>query len=365
MGLFDRFIKPKAENPGNYHLPPELIVPGADNPYFNMYAEHGPDNAVYLLYADFASAYKWVLDAVKPESYFSNYTKAIQLLEAINRYRGKYRFKSPTPDQQLHEIKTNYLTNTNNFIHRFWESNLGAAQKLKTENGKKKRIDQFYDTLLIRYAGFLLEENVDYINRFRSVDTGAPVGQTKIAVTCKKYDVNSLQGIRNIPDTDYSVMRVLQKCATNHKRNGDLNPAIECLKKSNAISDSSPGEKLTEKEYLRVLNYIKLTKDNDAYVSEETAIRRRHPEFWDKRISNRITIRKELQQYRRIGTNLVTVQTFPDCPICSQYKDIVFSLDSKNRKYPKLPDEVMNQTHGCTKHYMALLGFYEGISSLG
>ena len=68
----------------------------------------------------------------------------------------------------------------------------------------------------------------------------------------------------------------MQKAATNHKANGDLDLAVECLLKSNQISDSLSYEKmhLTEKQYLRVIKYAELLNKELSKQIEDKARKR-------------------------------------------------------------------------------------------
>ena len=161
-------------------------------------------------------------------------------------------------------------------------------------------------------------------------------------------------------------MRPLQKSATDHKRNGDLQLAIECLKKSNAISDNISNRvgKLLEKEYLRVIKYIELTGNLELAKVEEEKICKIHPEFWDKRISNRQHIYEAINNCRKHHTDLIQIFSNRSCPICSKYNKQVFSISGNNLKFHKLPDEVRNQTHSCKKCIITAHSFYEGISNL-
>ena len=231
----------------DYNFPSGLIT--VQNPFIGMYRSHGVDHAVYLLYCDFESANKWILDAVKPDAYFSNYQKCLLILEEINSYTGLYDFRPPLPSEQIELLSNNYSANTNRFIKRYWEATLYAARKLKTENGKTGRLQKFFDSLLIEYKDYLNDDNIEYINSLDKTEVNQIKEEPKIPVICKDYDMHSVQGIRHIPYDDFAVMRLLQKCATNHKRNGDLDLAIECLRKSNQISDYSTDDKLSENLY--------------------------------------------------------------------------------------------------------------------
>ena len=359
MGFFERF-KTKQSSPTFQGLPEDFLA--STNPYKGKYSENGIENAVYLLYCDCSATSKWIKDAVKPDVFFDNYQKTLYILQELNKYTGKYRFRAPTPLQQINELCSEYTANTNNFIQRYWQATFASAQKLKTEKGRNNRIQQFFDTLLVQYRKYLFEDNIVLINHFKESNT--TVKAEKIIITYKHYDMNSVSGIQAIPTTDTEAMRALQKCATDHKRNHDINLAIACLRKSNEISDNNVENKLLEKEYLRILQYIKLLKEPSLLQAEENAIKRKHPEFWDKRVSNKKMIQENIKQYTQMGVYLVTVQGDPACPICAAYQNKVYSIGKRHRKYPPLPDEIIQQTHPCKKHHMCLSGFYEGITTL-
>lgn len=366
MGLFTKLFKTKEDPIIKLYNLPDIIQNCTNNsPYLGKYSNYSVDNTVYLLYCDFSSANKWINDAKKPDSYFSNYIKSIQILHELNKYKRKFHFKSPTPEQQLDDLKNQYANNTNRFINNYWIATVEASNKLKTEKGKQNRLDKFFDTLLNEYKYYLLNENISFINTFKEQNTPKDIMIDKIAVTCKNYDVNTLEGIRAIPNNDFDVMRLLQKAATNHKRNGDINLAIECLKKSNSISDSVSENigKLLPKEYLRLVNYIKLSGQDNLAIKEKNAIYKKHPEFFDKRISNKKRIADTISKAKEWNEDLVMVFTNKVCSICGTHDKKIYSISGKSLKYPKLPNEIINQTHNCKNCILAIHIYLEGINS--
>ena len=86
-----------------------------------------------------------------------------------------------------------------------------------------------------------------------------------------RYDMDSLNGINSIPvpaknyntgdPTKDCIYYVLQRKATDHKKNGRMDLAIACLRKSNALSDYESHPLLLEKDYLRLVKYILQTGD--------------------------------------------------------------------------------------------------------
>ena len=305
-----------------------------------------------------------------PTVFFERLDLLYYSLSKLIQLEPFYSFKSPIPSDIMSRICQNENAIIKSFLDRYFYKISENANKLKTDKGKRNQFDRFL-TSIEPYDDRISNENHQYYLSLYAKALGAlqnnqevsVIDKPKIKVTCKDYDLSTVQSIRQIPYNDYSVMRDLQKCATDHKRNGDMFLAVECLKKSNQISDYQPDRhlKLLPKEYLRVLKYIESINNPDMLEAEKNAIKKRHPEFWDKRISNRILIQEELTRAHEFGTDLVTVNANKLCPICSQFRYTIYSISGKDRKYTKLPDIVINQTHDCTEHYMSLMLYYRDL----
>lgn len=171
------------------------------------------------------------------------------------------------------------------------------------------------------------------------------------------YDMDTLNGINSIPvpainyntgewTKDY-IYYVLQRKATEHKRNHRLDLAIACLRKSNALSDYEDRPPLLEKDYLRLVKYLRLNGENDAADEEESQIYARHPEFKDKRILNLPRIAETLAECNCYNIDLVIIYTNTHCPFCSKYNSRIFSISGKSKRFPKLPDVIEQQGGGC------------------
>lgn len=189
----------------------------------------------------------------------------------------------------------------------------------------------------------------------------------------KKYDMDTLSGINSIPvpaqnyntgePTKDCIYYVLQRKATEHKRNGKLDLAIACLRKSNELSDYEQRPLLLEKDYLRLVNYIKLTGDLELAQYEQDKIYQRHPEFLDKRISNLVGIKETLKKNREWNNDYVLVSTNNTCPICKKYDLKIYSISGRTNKYPKLPHEIIINGGFCPNCYLGLNTHFDGISS--
>lgn len=188
-----------------------------------------------------------------------------------------------------------------------------------------------------------------------------------------RYDMDSLNGINSIPvpaknyntgdPTKDCIYYVLQRRATEHKRNGQMDLAIACLRKSNALSDYEKHPPLLEKDYLRLVKYILQTGNIALAEEEEEKIYQQHPEFKDRRTSNLARIKETIKKNRELKNDLVIVNTPRSCPICGKYNCKIFSISGKSKQYPKLPLEITQNGGFCPKCYLGLHSYFEGIST--
>ena len=83
----------------------------------------------------------------------------------------------------------------------------------------------------------------------------------------EKYDFQTLEGINSIKIPNYKPLQgmsspvnnveyILQRKATEHKKNGKMDLAIACLKKANEIFPYS-NFAWSEKDYMRLVEYLK------------------------------------------------------------------------------------------------------------
>lgn len=189
----------------------------------------------------------------------------------------------------------------------------------------------------------------------------------------KKYDMDSLDGINSIPvpaknynsgdPTKDCIYYLLQRKATEHKRNGRMDLAIACLKKSNALSDYESRPLLTQEEYMRLIKYLEYDKQFEEATKESERIAVMHPEFCDKRILNLAGIKKSIQKNKEWKNDLVIVSSNSSCPICKKYNRKVYSISGRNKKYPKIPNEIIKEGGFCKNCYIGLNSYFDGIST--
>ena len=99
----------------------------------------------------------------------------------------------------------------------------------------------------------------------------------------EKYDFQTLEGINSIKIPNYKPLQgmsspvnnveyILQRKATEHKKNGKMDLAIACLKKANEIFPYS-NFAWSEKDYMRLVEYLKQDRQFDEARKEEQKIK--------------------------------------------------------------------------------------------
>lgn len=195
--------------------------------------------------------------------------------------------------------------------------------------------------------------------------------QRVIADFSKSFDLNSAVGINSITISDYKKWlkraagvpsypeQILRKKATEHKRNGKIDLAIECLKKSNEFlpySDSS----YTNKDYERLIDYLYQAGRFDEAKFEKSKIEKMF--LNNSRIENRLQL--QIKKAVEFGTDLLIMSEIAcTCEECAKYQGRVFSISGKSTTFPKLPDNFIKNdgVHEGCRHTFSL--FYNGIST--
>jgi tetratricopeptide (TPR) repeat protein len=174
----------------------------------------------------------------------------------------------------------------------------------------------------------------------------------KIFCSKKQYDLDSLNGIQNIPipkykqlngmgDPSNNIEYILQKKATEHKKNGRMDLAIACLRKANEIFPHS-NFFWPEKDYMRLVEFLKQDRQFDEARKEKTKIEALFKEFEAERKNRNDIINQEI--YGEIDV-VETNETAFVCSECAKYTKRRFSISGKNKKYPILPKYLMEKSH--------------------
>lgn len=378
MGFLSNLFKRKEKQSINRinlaPLPEAIETQLPNNPYNDKYNNLNEEELVYILYCDYATCERWIKDASSPEIYFENYIKALQILMKISNCseQSLINNNNAQPVNQIQQLRQEYSNYTNSFIMRYWNSSYKKISTLKTEKGKLNRINNFFNSFDENYHQYLTNDNVLFLEKLKNenytntetlCNTSTQNVVIPISTKCREYDVSTIENIRAIPNGDFNVMRPLQKMATDHKRAGNLELAIECLRKSNSISDTLPDSRnaLMSNEYLRLVKYLEKLDKNLA-EQELLAIKRKHPEFWDKRITSVADLNSKIKTAKEWNNDLILITSSRTCSMCSQYDNQVYSISGKSTKFPILPTELYT-TGVCTEHYILANIFNEDINT--
>jgi tetratricopeptide (TPR) repeat protein len=167
-------------------------------------------------------------------------------------------------------------------------------------------------------------------------------------------DLNSIDGIQSIPvpktkeksshDVKDRMEYILQRKATEHKKNGRMDLAIECLKKSNELMPYSFFE-YARKDYERLVKYLKLAKRFDEARAEEKQLDKMFGKEQLSKSAESKFARQIFRNAKEIGTDLVEMsEHHPTCGECTKYQGRVFSISGKDKRFPKLPQYALS--HG-------------------
>lgn len=179
-------------------------------------------------------------------------------------------------------------------------------------------------------------------------DLAKAVKGSSVNSPTSRYNFNTIEGIEAInrldletqaSDTDMldSIEYVLQRKATEHKKNGEMDLAIACLRKSNELM---PYARITygEKDYMRLVEYLKIDKQFDEARKVDEELQKKHPQIFNLDLVYAENLKKQLNQFK---TDLVECTEHEvTCEICSKYQGRIFSVSGKDKRFPKLPEEV-------------------------
>lgn len=174
--------------------------------------------------------------------------------------------------------------------------------------------------------------------------------KVKRKIVIKQIDFNSTEGIRAIPvpnkkakfqdhDVKEDIEYILQRKATEFKKAGKMDLAIECLKKSNEIMPYS-AYMYTSEDYYRLVDFLKQARRFDEARETEQKL---DLMFGGNSMCNddkKAIINSLLKNAKMLGTDLVEMSEHHcTCGECAKYQGRVFSLTGKSKEFPKIPDE--------------------------
>lgn len=178
----------------------------------------------------------------------------------------------------------------------------------------------------------------------------------------EKYDFQTLEGINSIKIPSYKPLQgmsspvnnveyILQKKATEHKKNGRMDLAIACLRKANEIFPHS-NFSWPEKDYMRLVEYLKFDRQFEEAKIEEQKIKELFAQFNKEQEAYNTKVISEVYG----NTDIVsTNETYFVCEECAKYIKRYFSVSGNSKKYPKLPEYLL---HKSEKHKYCSITLY-------
>lgn len=172
----------------------------------------------------------------------------------------------------------------------------------------------------------------------------------KIVAAAKEDPLDTVEGIRAVPvpnkreesphEPKEGVAYILQRKATEHKKNGRMDLAIECLKKSNEIIDYYRYD-CTRKEYERLYRYLMDARRFDEADAEKKKVEKKYGKGQLPKATQRKYDLQFLKDAKECDTDLVEMSIHhPTCGECAKYQGRVFSISGTSKKFPPLPEIV-------------------------
>lgn len=184
----------------------------------------------------------------------------------------------------------------------------------------------------------------------------------------KKLNMDTLEDIGAIPIPKYSKSKglaspvnnieyILQRKATEHKKNGRMDLAIACLRKANEIFPHS-NFMWAESDYLRLVEYLKQAGMFDEAREEERVIKELFPPtspsglsfYWEEYLKN-------AKSNQKIYQSDLVITGDPDvmCADCGKYARRILSTTGITKGYLPFPDFLK---HDLPEHEFCFFSFY-------
>lgn len=201
------------------------------------------------------------------------------------------------------------------------------------------------------------------INRNYSFETIEDIENIKIPTYSKNSEISS--PVNNI---EY----ILHRKATEFKKAGKEDLALACLRKANEIFPHS-NYTWSKKDYMRIVEFLKYFGRFDEARAEEKYIIENYDKYFSENSLQQngnnenaidIFINQNKDYYCSDDNDLVSTELTSracTCEICSRYRGRIFSVYGKDKRFPKLPDELrkMYIHRECSLRFSPYI-FYKG-----
>ena len=189
----------------------------------------------------------------------------------------------------------------------------------------------------------------------------------EIDILEKKYDLSTVEGINAIPvpkkkqdipnsmtgQIDYYI--ILK--AGQYEKENQTELALACYRKANELMPVS-GTEYPQERYMRLPNYLrKLHRFDEARIEEEKI-----KKYFEKNDPRKKYLAEKLLSAKQLKTDLVVSSSIGGCcSECAKYRDRVYSISGKDKRFKPIPDILLDPTHPCG---ITLHPFIYGVNTL-
>lgn len=169
----------------------------------------------------------------------------------------------------------------------------------------------------------------------------------------QEYKFDTVEDIMSIPIPKYkkvdgvgspvnNIEYILQRKASLFDKEGKMDLAIACLRKSNEIMPHS-NFTYSKKDYLRLVEFLKNNGQFDEAREEEVKIN----QYFDNQPTlKEMDVNRALDFAKTFSTDLVmtvsNIYTVPCCENCAKLRNRVYSISGKDKRFPKFTEAVAN-----------------------
>lgn len=168
MYILNLILKNKNENNNNFskdlqHLDLSNELMSHETKTVDM-SEYSAANSLRI----FRDSIKIISETANPDTFFSRYEILLREASKIETFSDRFNFYDLDPKTLYQEVQNNKQEQIYHMIVRYWNKTFTEAEKLKTDSGKIKRYEKFYNSLE-QYKDEMSEENIRYYtNKYES-----------------------------------------------------------------------------------------------------------------------------------------------------------------------------------------------------
>ncbi len=184
-----------------------------------------------------------------------------------------------------------------------------------------------------------------------STEEYAKIRKQEVLWLEKHYDFNSIEGIEKIPSSGNlpkmngagvtgEVFYYMKKKAHQHEADGNITLAIACMRKSIELTRLRYGDLSGKDESYSLVGMLARNGFIKEAISEKAKIEKFYKESY--RQANIVSVHRAVKSAHQIGTDLLIMSAIGHAsPEIAAYQGRVYSISGKNKRFPKLPDQLL------------------------